>query len=69
VTTPAALSQPVNADLGSSSKNDITAGLEDLFVALPTVTPQPAQQQKPSTDARQSILSLFDTVAISSLIL
>jgi hypothetical protein len=69
VITPAALSQPVNADLGSSSKNDITAGLEDLFVGLPTVTAQPAQQQKPSTDARQSILSLFDTVAISSLIL
>jgi hypothetical protein len=69
VITPAALSQPLNPDLGSSSKNDITAGLEDLFVGLPTVTAQPAQQQKPSTDARQSILSLFDTVAISSLIL
>ncbi|CAM6042259.1 unnamed protein product [Sphagnum compactum] len=61
-----ALSQPVNADLGSSSKNDITAGLEDLFVAMPTVTAQPAQQQKPSTDARQSILSLFDTSTMAS---
>ncbi|CAK9870251.1 unnamed protein product [Sphagnum jensenii] len=66
VTTPAALSQPVNADLGSSSKNDITAGLEDLFVTLPTVTPPPAQQQKPSTDAKQSILSLFDTSTMAS---
>ncbi|CAK9213793.1 unnamed protein product [Sphagnum troendelagicum] len=66
VTTPAGLSQPVNADLGSSSKNDITAGLEDLFVTLPTVTPPPAQQQKPSTDATQSILSLFDTSTMAS---
>ncbi|CAK9209300.1 unnamed protein product [Sphagnum jensenii] len=65
-TIPAGSSQAVNSDLGSTSKSDITAGLEDLFLASPAVTVQPTQQPKPSTDVRQSILSLFETSTMAS---
>jgi stromal membrane-associated protein len=65
-TIPAGSSQAVNSDLGSTSKSDITAGLEDLFLASPAVTVQPPQQPKPSTDVRQSILSLFETSTMAS---
>ncbi|BBN09147.1 stromal membrane-associated protein [Marchantia polymorpha subsp. ruderalis] len=61
---------------GSTNKNSVTAGLEDLFKGSPDVTAKsevqtqsPAQAQaqaQPRKDVRQSILSLFETSTMAS---
>ncbi|KAL3688798.1 hypothetical protein R1sor_015107 [Riccia sorocarpa] len=66
-------SQVTESSGGSTLKNSVTAGLEDLFKGSPDVTAKsevqtqsPAQQGQPGKDVRQSILSLFETSSMVS---
>ena len=62
-TTESCSSEPTPAIAIDSTKNDIMAGLEDLFKGSPAVSSMPSHVQQPQKEVKkEDILSLFGKV-------